>query len=96
MSKTNDSNEKIFNDKLKIIAEKTNLSINTIFKIQCAIEQKGGNTFTSKELSDIFGVTPRSINKIIEKLQIYNYAEIVGKRVTSTAGRPSRIIKILI
>ncbi|WP_432663124.1 hypothetical protein R9X47_21375 [Wukongibacter baidiensis] len=77
------------------IANETELSINTIFKLHCIAEQNKKDCFTPKELAADFGVTLRSMNRILEKLEKGGYAEIVGKRVMSNAGRPSRIIKIL-
>ena len=79
---------------LSIIAEESELSINTVFKIKLAIDTKGTNVFTSKELASDLNISLRSMNKIIKKLENCKRIEIVGKKVVSTAGRPSRIFKL--
>lgn len=94
--KDDDDDQKILIDKtFHNIADETELSINTIFKLHCIAERNKKNCFTPKELAADFGVTLRSMNRILEKLEKGGYAKVVGKRVMANAGRPSRIIKIL-
>lgn len=76
------------------IADVTELSVNTIFKLHCIVEQNQQDCFTPRELSEHFGITLRSMNRILEKLELNDYIEIIGKRVIAGAGRPSRIVKI--
>ena len=49
---------------------------------------------TSKELSQLYGITLRSMNRIISKLEENGYVEIIGKKKLSKKGRPSRILRI--
>ena len=80
-------------EKLFKISEDTGISINTIFKLYNIVEKYKKNSYTSGELAKIYGITSRSMNRIIEKLELSGYCKIVGKKVISDAGRPSRIIK---
>lgn len=90
----NDQQEILIDETFHNIANETKLSINTIFKLHCIREQNKKNCFTPKELAEHFGVTLRSMNRILKKLENKGYAKVVGKRVMSSAGRPSRIVKI--
>jgi hypothetical protein len=77
------------------IAESTNISVNGIFKLQCIIDQNKKDLFTPNELALAFGNTTRSMNRILEKLELCGYVKVVGKKVMGGAGRPSRIVKLL-
>lgn len=80
----------------KSISENSGISVNNIYQIKCIMDMYKKNTFTSLELSKEFGNSLRSMNRLIEKLELAGYVEIIGKRVVGKAGRPSRILKFLI
>ena len=86
--------EKHLDERYNKIANAVNISINTIFKLHCIIDETEKDTFTSKELSGHLDITPRSVNRILNKLEEKAYAEVIGKKMISNAGRPSRIIKL--
>ena len=91
-----ENNTQLFIDeKYNLIASNTNISVNTIFKLHCIIDETKKKTFTSLELANHLDITPRSMNRIINKLESNNYSKIIGKKVISKAGRPSRIIELL-
>ncbi|BEP29750.1 HTH domain-containing protein [Helicovermis profundi] len=94
-NKSSEKENSIIDEMYLKIAEKSDLSVNIIYKLHCVIEQNKKNNFTSAELSDELGLSKRSVNRIISKLELNNFATIVGKKVISKAGRPSRIIKLL-
>ena len=79
-------------EKFLRISEKVGVSVNTVFKLHCIAAQHGKNEFTIKELAPLFGVTTRTMNRIIEKFEAQGYSKIIGKRVMGNSGRPSRII----
>lgn len=81
-------------EKFLHISEKTGLGMNTAYRLYSIIEQCGKNSFTPKELSELFGVTPRTMNRIIEKLDLGGFCTIIGKKTLSASGRPSRIIQL--
>jgi DNA-binding MarR family transcriptional regulator len=65
-----------------------------VFKLHCVTGQYGKDEFTIKELAPLFGVTTRTMNRIIEKFEANGYCKIIGKRVIGNSGRPSRIIQL--
>ena len=81
-------------EKFLRISEKVGVSINTVFKLHCIAAQHGKNEFTINELAPLFGVTIRTMNRIIEKFAAHGYSKIIGKRVMGGSGRPSRIIRL--
>lgn len=92
MTKT-DSNK--IDEKFLNIAEKCEISVNTIFKLYNIVQQQKKDCFTSHELAEYFGTTPRTIYRIINKLEQNGFAKIIGKKIISDIGRPSRLIKLL-
>lgn len=94
-SKVNNNECKI-DSKLLAISEKAEISINTVFRLYSIIEEQKKDCFTPNELARLYGITPRSMNRIIEKLELNGFCKIIGKKVMSKAGRPSRVIKLYI
>ena len=80
----------------KDVSEKSGVSINNIYQLKCIMDIYKKSTFTSLELSEEFGNSLRSMNRIIERLEQAGYIEMVGKKIVGKAGRPSRILKLLI
>jgi hypothetical protein len=91
---TENDQSKHLDEQYNKIAKDVTVSINTIFKLHCIIDETQKDTFTSKELSGHLDITPRSVNRILNKLEEKGYAEVIGKKMISNAGRPSRIIKL--
>jgi hypothetical protein len=89
-----DSTEQIIDEKFLRISEKVGVSINTVFKLSCIAEQYGKNDFTIKELAPLFGVTTRTMNRVIEKFEQKGFCKTIGKRIIGKSGRPSRIIHL--
>lgn len=79
-------------EKLLKIAQSSGLGINTIFKLNSIIKQYRLDTVTPKELARLYGVTLRSMNRIILKLEEAGYVKVIGKKPASNTGRPSRVI----
>lgn len=78
----------------QIISNKTGISINSVYRIHCIKEQSKKDLFTSKELAFEFGTSPRSMNRIIGKLEAGGYITVEGCKIINGAGRPSRILKL--
>ncbi|MHB1393770.1 MAG: hypothetical protein ACYCYE_11990 [Clostridia bacterium] len=87
--------ETIIDDRFLKIAQKSGLSVNTIFKLDCMINRYKKNSFTIKELAQLYGISLRSMYRIIEKLENANYAIEVGVKVVDSSGRPSRIMRLI-
>ena len=92
--KNKEKSHQLIDERFLSISSKVGVSINTVFKLHCIAEQYGKNDFTIKELAPLFGVTTRTMNRIIEKFETHGYAKIIGKRVIASSGRPSRIIHL--
>ncbi|MBQ7778250.1 MAG: HTH domain-containing protein [Oscillibacter sp.] len=73
-------------------AKKVQISTDTLEKIQRVLQQYG-DTITSEELAEHLGITSRSVNRIISRLEEQGCVTIVGKRSTGK-GRPARVMKI--
>ena len=73
-------------------AKKVQISTDTLEKIQRVLQQYG-DTITSEELAEHLGITSRSVNRIISRLEEEGCVTIVGKRSTGK-GRPARVMKI--
>ena len=73
-------------------AKKVQISTDTLEKIQRVLQQYG-DTITSEELAEHLGITSRSVNRIISRLEEHGCVTIVGKRSTGK-GRPARVMKI--
>jgi hypothetical protein len=76
------------------IASETGISLNSILKLQAIIDRNKSNTYTPLELANQFGVSLRSMNRLLEKLIDARYARIIGCNMQSAAGRPSRVIRL--
>jgi len=73
-------------------AKKVQISTDTLEKIQRILHQYGDTT-TSEELAEHLNITPRSVNRIIARLEEEGCVTIVGKRSTGK-GRPARVMKL--
>lgn len=88
-------NEKwIYDEYLTQVAKACELSINTIYRLHDIATRKRGHAFTAKELSTLMKVTPRTINRILNKLVEKSYVDVIGHHVIGERGRPSRIFCI--
>ena len=84
---------KVFDVRLEDVASRSSINIDTIYKINSAL--KTDNNYTSSEVAQIIGVTRRSANRILEKLEKNGFAESISKKSNGGRGRPSRIIRFL-
>ncbi|WP_411503563.1 helix-turn-helix domain-containing protein [Brevibacillus centrosporus] len=94
-NETNNRKPNIFDSQLEQIAETSGLSVNTVFKIDCLVKQKNKRNFTSIELAKEIGVSVRTANRIIVKLEQCGYIVEVGRHVISERGRPTRVVKVV-
>ena len=78
------------------IAETTGLSVNTISKVAAFARQRESDVFTPKELSDHLGLSKRSADRLLEKLELNGYASVVGRDLSGAKGRPARKIRVFL
>ncbi len=76
------------------IAERSGLSKHSVMNIHQLLNQRKSTRITSKELAQGLGISSRSADRILEKLDLAGYAFQSGTVTASGAGRPSRVWKI--
>ncbi len=82
-----------FDERFYQIAKETGLSANTVYTIFSNITKEGKTEYTSKELADICRVSIRTMDRIILRLTDAGYCQVVGEKLMSKYGRPSRILR---
>ena len=81
--------------RLEDIARTTGLSVNTLNRLYQFTRKRNSSLFTSSELAEALEVTPRTVNRIIERLTDHRFAAIAGKHMPKQKGRPARVIRLL-
>lgn len=76
------------------LSRDSGVSIRVLSLLYRACRDMGRTRFTSAELADFAGVTPRTMNRILLKLMDHHLAADVGRQFTSRTGRPSRLIEL--
>lgn len=83
------------NSRLQEISRKSGLGLVTVKKLDQVLRQYRVDVITPVDLARIYGVSPRSMNRIISKLEgAGGYVQNVGTDVRQEVGRPSRLLKI--
>lgn len=77
------------------LSRKSGVSLRIITLLYHACRNLGKQRFTSSELADFLGVTPRTVNRILAKLIDHHLAQDVSRSFTGKSGRPSRVIELL-
>lgn len=80
-------------EKFYQISKDTGLSVNTIYRIFRNVSEEMQKTFTSRELAELCGVSVRTMDRIVNKLCDAGYCDVIGERLMSKHGRPSRILQ---
>lgn len=83
-------------DEFLSLSQKTGISIRILSRLYQSCRDTGRQRFTSAELADLTGVTPRTMNRILLKLIDHHLAQEVGRKYPRQTGRPSRVIELLI
>ncbi len=78
------------------MAKLANLSSSTINRILSFCEAIGKNTFTTKELANGLGITPRSARRILTKLEKVKLATVTGEEQPVHRGRPRQIYSLVL
>ena len=76
----------------EFFARKIQVSMETLDKIRQCLRSHG-DTLTSDQLAEGMGITTRSVNRIISRLEEAGCVTVVGKHSTGK-GRPARVMKI--
>lgn len=75
-------------------ARKIQVSVDTLKKVEEILRQNG-DIVTSNELSQKLGLSLRSVNRMLIRLEEEGCASIVGKQANGK-GRPARVMKIVL
>ncbi|MGI6784572.1 MAG: hypothetical protein ACOX5A_10220 [Aminivibrio sp.] len=83
------------NGGLQEISRKSGLGLTTLKKLDQTLKQYNVDEITPVDLARIYGVSPRSMNRIIAKLEAAGgYVQNMGVDMRHEVGRPSRLLKI--
>ena len=80
--------------RLQRFAERTRLGMSTLRRLAQVLRQTEGSV-TSEQLARRLGITSRSVNRIVARLEEAGCVTTVGKQ-TMGKGRPARVMKILL
>ena len=92
--KKSGSQQKLEELQVERIAGETGVSPALLHRLIQVAAQYDIQTVTSDALAELCGMTVNNMNRIIGKLEQKGYAEVVGKRPRSGAGRPKRLIRL--
>lgn len=92
--KKSGSQQKMEELQLERIACETGVSPALLTRLMDSAAQYDLQTVTSDALAELCGMTVNNMNRVIGKLEQKGYAEVVGKRPNSGAGRPKRLIRL--
>lgn len=81
-------------DRLLKVADATGVSVNTIYRLHCFLLSHPRENFTSQELATGLTLSKRSMDRIVQALEQRGFASVMGKRILSKSGRPSRVLSI--
>ena len=80
--------------RLERVAQRTRLGMSTLRRMAQVLRQTEGSV-TSEQLARRLGITSRSVNRIVARLEEAGCVTTVGKQ-TMGKGRPARVMKILL
>jgi len=75
-------------------ADTAGISLNSIMKLQWIMDRENTDSFTAKDLADLYGISLRSMHRLLEKLENTGYATVAGRNIRTAKGRPSRILRL--
>ncbi len=82
------------NDIVYHISSQIGIGINTLVKLDRILCQNNLEATTTQTLASLYGISQRSMNRILHKLEESGYLTVVGKESRAVPGRPSRLLHI--
>lgn len=79
-------------ERLLRVARRSGVSLQTVYRIYAFVTDRGNELFTARELAANMGVSVRSANRLIEKLEEARFVKVSGQAPTAEKGRPSRLL----
>ena len=93
-SSTENVSEETVDKALLTLSEETGIGIDTLGRLDNILRRYGSQAITSAKLADEYGISIRSMNRILARLEEAGRVTIVGKEAHTGRGRPGRLIKI--
>lgn len=84
----------ITNQSLITLSKNLSISPSTINKLIAVLKYKDNNEITAYNLAEFLGVSIRSANRLLKKLQEAKIAKVVGEDQPAGRGRPRKIFEI--
>ncbi len=81
-------------EKAESLAQECGISISRLMQIYEIVEESKTNRFTSAQMANLLGISKRSMDRIIVKMESAALVKIIGQRSEQSLGRPSRIIEL--
>lgn len=81
-------------NRLLEISARSGISLRSLELLELVVRQYGLEYATPAQLCAVSGISPRNMNRILNKLEDAGYVAVVGKESRVSLGRPGRIIKI--
>lgn len=75
-------------------SRKTGIGIDALGRLDAILRRCGNRAITPTQLADEYGISLRSMNRILARLEEAGLLTVVGKEAHIGRGRPSRLIKI--
>lgn len=81
-------------ERVEELAQEAGISISRLMRIYEIVEESKSNRFTSAQMANLLGISKRSMDRIVVKLEAASLVRIIGQRSERSAGRPCRIIEL--
>lgn len=95
MQQAQKKEERPIDEQFLYLSKKSGVSLRLISSLYHICQETGKCRFTTSELSDLIGVTPRTVNRILNKLIDHHIAQEASRHFTGKTGRPGRVIELL-
>jgi hypothetical protein len=87
-----EENELRIDGKFLHIADKTDLSVNTVYNLHRFLARTNQDGYTSLEIAKALDYSKRYTDKLLQRLEECKYVTVSGRRILGQAGRPVRIL----
>lgn len=90
----NDRTEHHVDVKLLKVAEMSNVSVDTVYRLYRFVHGRQNRSFIPRELAVFMNIGKRSADRLLERLERSGYATVIGRRMNKGSGRPTRIMQL--
>ena len=79
---------------LLLLSEKTGIGVQTLGQLETVLRQNDIEVTTASELARLCGIGIRSMNRLLERLEMAGCVQDAGRESRVGRGRPSRLIRL--